>query len=153
MERLKKRDTKSIGDRSEMEAMIALVRAGYIVSAPFGENSRYDLIADKDGVLSRVQVKTGRLRKGVIIFKGYSSHSHRNGVSCRGYAGEIEYFAVYCPDVEAVYLIPIAEITIGGTLRVEPTKNGQEKRIRWAHEYALRVDATPPGGGCRDGAP
>ncbi|MEO6835636.1 MAG: group I intron-associated PD-(D/E)XK endonuclease [Candidatus Tumulicola sp.] len=126
MERLPKRDTKSIGDRSEMEAMVALARAGYIVSAPFGENSRYDLIIDKDGILSRVQVKTGRLR---------------NGVSCRSYAGEIEYFAVYCPGGDSVYLIPISEIAIGGTLRVDPTRNGQEKRIRWASEYALRREA------------
>ncbi len=50
----------------------ALMRAGYFVSIPFGENHRYDLIAGKDNALYRVQVKTGRLRKGAILFACYS---------------------------------------------------------------------------------
>jgi hypothetical protein len=51
-----------------------LVRAGYLVSIPFGEDHRYDLVVEKDGILSRVQVKTGRLRNGVVMFNCYSSH-------------------------------------------------------------------------------
>jgi hypothetical protein len=62
------RDTKSIGDLSEMAVALALARTGYLVSRPVGENRRYDLIIDKGGVLSRVQVKTGRLRNGAIVF-------------------------------------------------------------------------------------
>ena len=78
-----KRDTKAIGDMSELEAARALARAGYLVSKPLGDSHRYDLIIDDGTVLSRVQVKTGRLRKGAIIFACFSSHSHRGGPSCR----------------------------------------------------------------------
>jgi len=100
-----KRNTKRVGDISEIMVLSALIRAGYYVSVPFGENQRYDLIAEKDNVLYRVQVKTGRLRKGAILFACYSSHSHRGG-SMRRYAGEIDFFGVYCPDVDSTYLIP-----------------------------------------------
>jgi hypothetical protein len=73
--------------------MCDFVRAGYLVSIPFGENHRYDLIIEKDFVLSRVQVKTGRLRKGVVIFNCFSSHTHRGGVATPLYKGEVEYAA------------------------------------------------------------
>jgi len=104
---------------------------------PFGENHRYDLVIDNGSGFYRVQVKTGRLRKGTIWFNCYSSHSHRNGPSCRAYFGEVEYFGVYCPDVESVYLVPIEEVRVNGSLRVEQPRNGQRKKMRWASDYLL----------------
>jgi hypothetical protein len=41
------RDTKSIGELSEIIVMGALTCAGYRVAVPLGENHRYDLIVDK----------------------------------------------------------------------------------------------------------
>src|SRR3954452_17336202 len=56
-----------------------------------------------------------------------------------GYAGQIDAFAVYCPQVERVYLVPIAAVqtTIGARLRLAPTKNGQTWNIRWARDFEL----------------
>ena len=133
-----KRDTKTIGDLSEAVAIAALVRAGYFVSIPLGENHRYDLVVEKGNVLSRVQVKTGRLREGAILFNCYSSHSHRAGPACRSYAGQVDYFAVSCPQVASVYLVPIEDAaSLSGRLRVEAPKNGQIKNIRWARHYLI----------------
>ncbi len=101
------RDTKSVGELSELIVAVALGRAGYIVAKPLGEKSRYDLIIDKDGTLSRVQVKTGRLRNGAILFHPYSTHTHRKGAACRPYVNEVEFFGVYCPELLSVYLVPI----------------------------------------------
>jgi hypothetical protein len=72
-----KRDTKSIGDLSEAMVIAVLVRHGYLISIPFGENHRYDLIADDGERLLRIQVKTGRLRRG----GAGSSDSNRHFVS------------------------------------------------------------------------
>lgn len=47
-----------------MRLMHDLRKAGYLISIPFGEDHRYDIIAEKDDRFYRVQVKTGRLRKG-----------------------------------------------------------------------------------------
>src|ERR1700694_2275226 len=85
-----RRDTKSVGDRSEIEVMAALIRHGYLISIPYGENHRYDLLADDGKRVARTQVKTGRLLPtGVITFNCYSSHFHRGG-PCRSYIGEVE---------------------------------------------------------------
>lgn len=87
------RDTKSVGDLSELIVALELARAGYSVSMPLGENQRYDLIIDDGDKLSRVQVKTGRLRRGAILFNTYSSHCHRKGVACRPYTDQIDFSA------------------------------------------------------------
>lgn len=120
--------------------MAALANAGYEILIPYGENSRYDAVIEaSDRTLSRVQIKTGRLARGVIEFRGYSSHTHRGGVSTRTYVGEVEFFGVYCPQVDRCFLVPASEVVTHGSLRVEATLNGQSKGIKWAEDYALRA--------------
>jgi PD-(D/E)XK endonuclease len=50
------------GDFGERAALYWLVAQGAHVSIPFGHNSHYDLVADFDGRLLRVQVKTSACR-------------------------------------------------------------------------------------------
>jgi PD-(D/E)XK endonuclease len=135
-----KRNTKAIGDLSEAMVIAAFVRHGYLVSIPFGENHRYDLIADDGNQLLRIQVKTGRLRDGVIKFVCCSSHQHRRSgpTATRPYFGQVEYLAVFCPETGKVYLLPESELVATGShLRIAPTLNRQVRNIRWAAEYEL----------------
>lgn len=139
-----KRNTKHVGDVCEAAVITALIKCGYRVSIPFGENQRYDLIAEKDNVLYKVQVKSGRLRKGAILFPCYSIHAHRGG-RMRRYAGEIDLFGVYCRDVDCTYLIPFDDLAgYSGSLRIDPPKNGQEKKVRWAERYLLEPGREGP---------
>jgi hypothetical protein len=132
---------KAIGDRTTLAAMQALQQSGYAVSVPFGENTRYDLVIDDGERLGRVQCKTGRLRRGAIRFATCSTYLHhaRPLQTKRDYQGQIDYFAVYCPETTGVYLIPIEAVPTQaqGALRVTPTRNGQRRRIRHAAEYEL----------------
>ena len=134
-----KRNTKLKGDISELRVAIALTEAGYAVSKPFGENQRYDLVADDGARLLRVQVKSGRIRGGVVIFSCCSSHGHRRTVlSTRSYTGQIDLLAVYCADNGKVYLVPEAELTrTRSHLRLIPPRNNMVKTIRWASKYEL----------------
>ena len=136
---LTKRDTKRKGDISEMRVAIALIDAGYLVSKPYGENCRYDLIADDGYRLLRVQVKTGRIRGEVVMFNCCSTHGHRRtDIKSRPYIGQIEYLAVYCPDNGKVYFVPEADLTRAKIqLRLAPTRNNMAKTIRWASRYEL----------------
>ena len=139
MEQKQKRDTKRAGDISEVTVLAALVRLGYRVAIPYGENQRYDFIVEKGTVFSRVQVKTGRLRAGSILFNAYSSHAHRNGGQ-RSYVGDVELFGVYCPDVQRVFLVPVRDVSQAGCLRWERTKNAQSRKIRWADAYVVPIE-------------
>jgi PD-(D/E)XK endonuclease len=127
-----------VGQRSEAAILAQLVRQGYRVLLPFGVNQRYDLVLDSEGRFLKVQCKTGRLRKGSIRFKAVSVQSNMNRTSWRAYAGEVDLFAVYCPENSGIYLISADEVAPNvNYLRVEPTRNNQAKGIRWARDYEL----------------
>ncbi|HEY4439510.1 MAG TPA: group I intron-associated PD-(D/E)XK endonuclease [Candidatus Elarobacter sp.] len=134
-----KRDTKRIGDISELRVAAALAEAGYAVSKPLGESQRYDLIIDDGERLQRVQVKTGRIRGGVIAYNCCSTHGHRRTVvTTRPYTGQIDLLAVFCADNGKVYVLPEAEITRSKShLRLVPPRNNMVKTIRWASQYEL----------------
>jgi hypothetical protein len=132
---------KAVGDRSTLAAMLALREAGFAISVPFGENTRYDLIVDDGLRLRRVQCKTGRLRSGAIRCPACSCYGHHLNPqnARRDYHGEIDDFAVYCAETQRVYLVPISDlpVTTSAALRVEPSRNGQVKRIRLAEAYEI----------------
>ena len=54
---------KRKGDIAEMKVAVDLLDRGCQVSFPFGEDCDYDLIADHEGVLHRVQVKYTEVRR------------------------------------------------------------------------------------------
>lgn len=136
---------KAIGDRSTLAVMLALRTAGFEVLVPFGENTRYDLVIDDGHSLRRIQCKTGRLRSGVVRFKTCSTYGHhRNPVAGqRSFHGEIDAFAVYCPETSGIYLVPISDLSVEAraSLRVEAPRNSQKKFIRFAAHYEVaRID-------------
>ena len=127
-----------VGQRSETAVVLELSRRGYHVLLPHGVNHRYDLVLDQGEAFLRVQCKTGRLRDGRIVFSTKSVRSNTKEVLTRSYEGEIDYFAVYCPETESVYMVPSAGIARGYcALRVEPCANGQVKHVNWAAEHEL----------------
>ncbi len=140
-----KQNNKTIGERSEAIIIAKLLEVGYGVLTPFGDNRRYDLvIEDADGKFWRVQCKTGWIDSdgAYVQFKTASSYYHtkagRTNHTKRDYRGQIDYFAVYCPETRRVYLIPVDHVGIASAnLRLLPTANKQEKNVRWAKDYEL----------------
>ena len=138
-----RQNPKAVGERSEALIIARLVELGYEVLKPFGDNLRYDLvIEDADGHFWRIQCKTGRSNGEYIEFKPVSSYYHtRVGRTTHGhksYHGQIDYFAVYCRESKGVYLVPVDDTGTSQTvLRLVPTKNNQEKNVRWAKDYEL----------------
>jgi hypothetical protein len=90
---------KDIGDKTTLAIMLALRQTGLSVLVPFGENTRYDLVIDDGRDLRRVQCKTGRLRRGAVVWNMCSHYAHHANprVVRRDYEGEVDYFAVYLP--------------------------------------------------------
>ncbi len=127
-----------VGHRAEAAILAELVKRGYRVLLPFGVNQRYDLVLDCNGQFLRAQCKTGRLRDDVIQCSTQSIQSNTRGSRWRSYDGEIDLFIVYCPQNDSVYVIPADEVPNRGMhLRVNPPRNQQDKRVRWAKDYKL----------------
>jgi hypothetical protein len=137
-------DPNELGSLTQAKVATALIEAGKIVLLPWMQVARYDLIIDDDGVLSRVQCKTGQLSNGAIYFRPHSLRAAKKETGwvrvISDYRGAIDFFGVYCPDNQKVYLIPIKDVTTTGGcyLRLDPPKNNQRKRIRWAKDYEVK---------------
>jgi hypothetical protein len=128
----------SKGKTSEAIILARLVQLGRSVLIPWGEE-RYDLaLDDGGGRVTRVQCKTGNVRDGCVNFKTSITDARRPGGD-GGYAGQIDAFAVYCPQNDKSYLIPIdaVQTTMMARLRIEPAKNGQSWHVRWARDFEL----------------
>lgn len=127
-----------VGLRSELALANAFVQLGYAVFLPVGHNHRCDLVVEHGERLLRVQCKTGRLRDGVIKFNTVSVRCNTNNTVRRSYEGEVDGFAVWCPQNRSGYYVPIEEVASGiATLRVEATGNNQSRGVRWASESRL----------------
>ena len=135
-------NTSRVGDISTAKVLAALLALGRAVWVPWGDSNRGDLAFEEDdGTIHRVQCKTGRLRKGSVWFPtvSYIARS-RSGVKTvrRSYRGQVDFFGVYCPETERVYLIPVGDLPVGiGCLRTDPPRNGQRTRIQWAKPYEI----------------
>jgi hypothetical protein len=127
----------SKGKTTEAIILAALVRLGKSVLIPWGEE-RYDLAVDDGGQLVRIQCKTGVLRNGCVVFKTCITDARRP-LGDGGYAGQVDAFAVFSPQVKRACLVPLNALTSPnlGCLRVEPTLNGQIRNIRWARDFEL----------------
>lgn len=137
-------NTHEIGDRSETMIMARLLQSYACVLIPFGSGHRYDLVVDTGQRFLRIQCKTGRLRNGCIYFRTASNHYHRSGGGRRDYRGQIEFFGVYCPENDKVYLVPVEDVkTSEGAIRVDPARNNQQQGIRFAEPYELHPGNAP----------
>ena len=50
-------NSKSKGNLGEIKVASEFIKYGCMVSFPFGDNARYDLVVDMNGELKKVQVK------------------------------------------------------------------------------------------------
>jgi hypothetical protein len=127
----------SRGHLSESKVLTAYIEAGFVVSVPFGGGAPYDLIVDTGVKLLRVQVKTGRLRNGCILFAAQRIHGHHGTRRYKYEANEFDCFAVYCPENDQTYVVPMLGDLAEGRLRISVTRNGQQQNVRWAQTFTF----------------
>ncbi|WP_435361500.1 group I intron-associated PD-(D/E)XK endonuclease [Haloarchaeobius sp. DFWS5] len=128
---------KEQGQRSEAAVLFEFTKRGLTVLTPFGDNERYDLVVEEQARFYRIQVKTGRLENGRVQFETRSSGTLTRKIAKEGYTGQVDFFAVYSPDTEEVYVVPISEApktTMG--LRIEDAKK-RSPNINWAADYTV----------------
>lgn len=131
---------KRKGDLAELKVAADLMERGCKLAIPFGEDCDYDLIADRNGRLHRIQVKYTE-SDGRAIAVRCRSHSLTNGriKRTKHYTAEtIDWIAVYDRTSDRCYYCPSSELGSGRCelrLRLAPARNGQRLRIRFASEY------------------
>lgn len=132
---------KTKGDLAELKVAADLALRGCKLSIPFGEDCDYDLIADYEGRLHRVQVKYTR-SDGRIVLVRTRSHSLTKGKvrQTKAYTSKtVDWIAVYDATTDRCYYVAswmLGREGCGGLqLRLVPARNGQSVRIRRAEDY------------------
>ena len=123
------------GDLGESKVMANLLQHNFKVAIPYGSDWRFDLIAFRRNKFIRILVKYARTIDGCIPVRC----SKRGTSSYRYFPKMFDYLAVYNPDTDNVYYLP-SRMLKGGRerihLRLDPSRNNQEKNILWAWEFS-----------------
>ena len=130
-------NTKRYGNIGESMAISSFVKYGITVYLPFGDNEKADLIAEFNGKLNKIQVKTCvKAVGGKMMFDIISNTQHRkNGKHHKYTSEEIDYFFCYNVERDKSFLIKVPDIPMTRIcIRYEPSKNGQSKNIRMEDE-------------------
>lgn len=129
--------SKQKGNLTELQCLTAFMAEGCGISIPYGDNSKYDFIADIAGKLYKIQVKTSSQKdENAICFSCRSTHVNCSGVKNERYSeNDVDFFATYWNN--QCYLVPISECSVTKTLRFAPPKSGQLKGISFAKDYEL----------------
>jgi PD-(D/E)XK endonuclease len=131
---------KARGDLAELMVATDLLRRGYKIAIPYGEDCDFDLVLIRGVHLERVQVKHTR-SDGSVINVRCRSHSLTNGKIRRTKhytAKTIDLLAVYDATSERCYYLPARELGEGRStlhLRLKPARNGQRLGTRPAKNY------------------
>ena len=125
------------GDATELKCALAFIECGYEISFPYGAHSRYDFIADVQGKLYKIQVKTCKVTEDYLEFECRSSQCKSDGHHAhQTYSeDEIDFFATYYNN--KCYLVPVNECSVKKRLRFSLPKNGQTTGINFAKDYEM----------------
>lgn len=106
---------KRKGDLAELKVAADLADRGCQISIPFSEDCDYDLIADLNGSIHRIQVKYTE-SDGKVVTVRCRSHSLTNGKirqTKRYTAKIIDWIAVYDRTTDRCYYCPASELGTG----------------------------------------
>ena len=133
-------NTVSIGDIGEAQAIALFTKNQIPVSKPLTNNTRYDLIIEKNNKLYRVQVKsTASIKDGKMEFATKTTNYAKGSWSSNHYTKDyVDVFFLYCLENEWCGLfIPEDEIPTSLYIRVVPPKNNQKIGIRLMEDYSF----------------
>lgn len=141
---------KRKGDLAELKVAADLIDRGCRLSIPFGEDCDYDLIADYEGRLHRVQVKHACSDGRVVPVRCFSQSLTQGRVrAIKLYTSEtVDWIAVYDCTTERCFYCPSRELGKGRrqlSLRLLPARNGQRIGIRDAEAYTDPDFSADPG--------
>ncbi len=125
--------TKLKGDIGQLIAAKEFLRRGWHVAFPYGENMKYDLIIEKEGIMKRVQVKACFPKKGSLRINFRSS----NNWSVVQYTkSDFDLVAAVDLESERVYFIPPDKFSSCMlNIRIDQAKNCQMKNINFAENF------------------
>lgn len=119
-------NSKDKGNLGEALALAEFQKYNITTAIPFGDNARYDLIADFNGKLNKIQVKYCNQKisdTGSIPCPCASSYNHTSTrQTWETYENEIDYFVFYLAEWQKIILVPLKIIGNKKSIMFRQTK-------------------------------
>ena len=129
-------NTKRLGNIGEIKTIAKLVEMQIPVYQAFGDIEKADLVAEFNGKLNKIQVKTSEIFEDGSFKVDLTSSTIRKKVDYKHKysADEIDYFAIYNLGADMLLLLPIEEFEGRTSVKInipyKPSRN-QFKAINW----------------------
>ena len=136
-------NSKNKGNIGEAIVLAEFTKRNIQVCIPFGDNARYDLVAEFNGKLNKIQVKYCGQETINNSFECpcVSSTNHTTNKHLSTYENDVDYMAFYIIAIDKTLLVPIDKISGRKTItfRTELPKNGQRIGINFVEDYLLDI--------------
>lgn len=131
------RNTSALGNIGQVKTLSKFVELGVPVFTPFGEGYTADLIADFNGKLNRIQVKTTEsLHDDTYMLWKITRQNGFHGDKKKYTKEEVDYFALYCIETDILCLVPIEKAqTYEVTIRLDNYEGVRTKVMKFVSEY------------------
>jgi hypothetical protein len=125
--------TKDKGDLGVAKVHADLVGKGFTVLFPVTEHAPFDLVAYASGEFHRLQVKYRSARSGALKVQFRSMWADRHGTHTTPMDKDvIDIVCIYCPETDQCYYVRPGAHGASVTLRITPSKNGQQEGVLYA---------------------
>ena len=99
------------GDLGVVKVIARLTELGWNVGVLITEHQHYDLLAEKQSKMIRVQVKYAPIKRNIIAADLRCIWANTSGTKVRYYStGDYDVLALYCPDLDKCYFVPMVEV-------------------------------------------
>lgn len=122
--------TKIKGDVAEQAAILKLLEFGWGVAKPIGDRLPYDLIADINGKLARLQVKSAWFNafdENFCVDVRRTKTNRRKMVRSLYQNQDFDFALVYIPEKHIFYVFPV-EVFIGFGSTLSLVESGKRQR-------------------------
>jgi hypothetical protein len=136
--------TKDKGDLGIAKVHADLVSQGFTVLFPATEHAPFDLVANAAGEFHRLQVKYRSARAGAVKVQFRSMWADRKGTHTTPMdKGAIDTVCICCPETDECYYVRPHAHGASVTLRIAPSRNGQQAGVLDAAEFRELPLAVP----------
>ena len=134
-------NSSQIGNIGEVRVLSEFVKLGIPCYIPYGDGNVCDLIADFNGKLNKIQIKTTQtLNKAGAMEWNVTRQDGFHGSRTQYNFEDIDYFGFYCVETDKVCLVPFDENFPKSTIsiRLDDFNGIRTKTMRFVSEYQIK---------------
>ena len=130
--------TKRIGNIGESRVLFEFVKREIPVYLPFGDNETADLLAEFNGKINKIQIKTITIiNKNNALEFPTSRRPVGNNTRIAYNEEEVDYFVFYCLELDKILLVPYKEVMNNKTSFTIKLDKSNNKKSHYIEDFTF----------------